>query len=358
VRGLVLILSSCLATDWQQASAQEPQAAVPMTAEPGSEANSGGPLSPLAEMFEMDSPNGISGDGSVLPADCGGSCPPSWYVQGEALYFVNAGNGPASLSAAYALPEFSNELGLRLTVGRRWDCSEALEVSYVGPLKWEVAAEASGFPLNSRFAVPNGDVNISAFNGAEYHRQTYESTLHSVEINERYFDWDTMSCLVGARYIDFEEGFSFETEGPAPLAEQGLYTVGTRNRLIGPQCGLDVISPVGSSNRLSLIAKTKLGVYANLAKDEVRLVNAGVQELDNNSNDVSLAFQGELGALVNLRITRHLSVHCGYELWYLYGLALADGQTFSPLTQATGTNLEADQDTWFHGVTLGGQIVW
>lgn len=351
LQGLVLVLSSCLASAWQQTSGQEPQASVPFVAEPENAANSAGP-SMLPESFD------IIGDDFALPADCGRGCPPSWYVQGEALYFVNEGSGPVSLSDAFALPEFSNELGLRLTVGRRWDCSEALEVVYVGPLKWQVAGEFSGFPLNSKFAVPDADVNISAFNGAEFHRQTYESRLHSVEINERFFDWDTMSCLIGLRYLNLRERFSFESRDPAPLAEEGLFTVGTRNHLIGPQCGLDVIYPIGASNRLSLSTKTKLGIYANFAEGEVRLVNAGVQELDNSDDGVAFAFQGELGVRANLRVTRRLSVHCGYELWYLCGLALADGQTVSPLTQATGTNLEKDQDTWFHGVTLGGQIAW
>jgi len=329
-----------------------------MAAEPETVANSTSPLLPLPEVFEMDAANDFGGDVFALPPDCGQGCPPSWYAQGEALYFVNEGSGPVSLSNAFALPEFSTELGLRLTVGRRWDCSEALEVVYVGALKWQVAGEAFGFPLNSKFAVPLADVNISAFNGAEFHRQTYESTLHSLEINERYFDWDTMSCLIGLRYLNLDEDFSFESRDPAPLADEGLFTVGTRNHLIGPQCGLDVIHPVGASNRLSLSAKTKLGVYANFAEGEVRLINAGVQELHNSDDGVAFAFQGELGARANLRVTRRLSVHCGYELWYLYGLALATGQPVSPLTQATGTNRNADQDTWFHGVTLGGQFTW
>ena len=90
----------------------------------------------------------------------------------------------------------------------------------------------------------------------------------------------------------------------------------------------------------------------------MRLINAGIQELDNDDDDVAFAVQGELGVRANLRITRRLSVHCGYELWYLCGLALADGQTSWPLTPATGSNLDADQDTWFHGVTLGGQFGW
>lgn len=355
---LVVILSSCLATQWRQTCAQEPRDSDPMSAEPGNEPNSEGPLVPLPDMFEADALSDTSGDGFVLPADCGLGCAPSWYVQGEALFFVNEGHGAVSLSDAFALPDFSNELGMRVTVGRKRDCAEGWEVSYVGPLRWEVAGEVSGFPLDSDLDVPNGDVNISAFVQAGFHRQTYESTLHSLEVNQRFYDWDTMSCLIGLRYLDINEEFSFESQIPPPLAEQGLFTVDTRNRLIGPQCGLDMIHPVGASNRLSLIGKTKLGVYANFAEGDVRLVNAGVQELDNGDDDVALAIQGELGVQAHLRITRWLSIHCGYELWYLCGLALADGQTVSPLTQATGTNLDSDQDTWFHGATLGGQLSW
>lgn len=358
LRSLVVILSSCLAAEWQQASAQEAQGGTNMIAEPESAVNSGVAPAPFGDMFGAVAPQDAVGDGFALPADCGMGCAPSWYVLGEALYFVNQGSGPASLSEAFALPEFSYELGMRVTVGRKWDCATGWELSYVGPLKWEVTGEANGLLLDSFFAVPNADVNVSAFDQAEYHRQTYESTLHSAELNKRFYDWDTMSCLFGLRYLEVKEGFSFESQGPLPLAEQGLFTVAARNRLIGPQCGLDIIYPWGASGRFSLIAKTKLGVYANFAEGQMRLVNAGVQEFDNNDDKVAFAFQGELGVLANLQVTRHLSLRCGYELWYLYGLATAAEQTVATLTQATGTDLASDQDTWFNGVTLGGQLTW
>jgi hypothetical protein len=245
-----------------------------------------------------------------------------------------------------------------VTVGRRQDCSEGWELSYVGPLQWEVTRESSGFPLDSYFVVPGGDVDISAFNQAEYHRQTFESELHSFEINRRFFDWDTMSCMYGLRYIDLAEKYGFQSLGPLPLEELGDFNVDVNNRLIGPQCGLDVFYPIGASNRLTLIGKTKLGLYANFAESDVRLVNAGVQQINNSDDKVAFAFQGELGIQANLQVTRHLAIRGGYELWYLYGLASADQPLTVPLSRSTGRGLECEEDTWFHGVTLGGVLVW
>jgi hypothetical protein len=292
-----------------------------------------------------------------LPADCGLGCAPSWYVQAEALYFANESNGPVSLSNAFSLPEFSYAWGMRVTMGRRQDQLNRWEISYAGPFKWELAGDLRGPALTADLATDD-DINISAFNFAQYHRQSYESSLHSIELNKRWDDWDTMSLLVGLRYFGLDEDYSFYSLGSPPLAEEGLFTVTTRNHLIGPQCGLDVMHPIGASNRLSVTAKTKLGAYANFADGDARLVNAGVEELNNDDEETEFAFQWELGFLANLQVTPRFSLRCGYEFWYLYGLALVPGQTVSPLSQSTLTNLDAEQDTWYHGAVLGGALVW
>ena len=351
----VLAILGCvfLALRGPQASAQQP-----MSGATSQLSDLGEPLSPIPEDAETMEYAEADYGGLALPADCGLGCYPSWYVQGEMLYLKRADNGPLSMSMAYELPDFDYEEGLRVTVGHRRDCSEGWEVSYVGPLQWETAGEASGFPLDSYFSVPGGDVDISAFNQAEYHRQTFESELHSFEVNQRFYDWDTMSCLYGVRYIDLEEKYGFQSLGPLPLAEQGQFNSEVNNRLIGPQCGLDIFYPVGASNRLTLIGKTKLGVYANFAEGDVQMVNAGVAQINNSDDEVAFAFQGELGIQAKLQLTRRLSIQGGYELWYLYGLASANESALAPLSRSTGRNLECEEDTWFHGATLGGTFVW
>jgi len=271
---------------------------------------------------------------------------------------ANEANGPLSLSQDFALNEFACELGSRLTVGRRRDCLAGWEASYVGPMRWEVAEELRAFPLNSSFVVPGGAVNISAFNTAEFHRQTSSSTLQSFEFNKRCWDWDTMGGLIGFRYLQIEDRFTFFSQDPLPAADTGFFAVNTRNYMPGVQAGLDLFYNVGASGRLSLVGKTKFGLYANFAEGDVLLVNAGAVELDNDDNDIQLAFLGELGFSARYRVLPCLSIKAGYEIWYLAGLAQAHGQAVSPLTPATGTDVDSDNDTWYHAATVGAELVW
>ena len=46
------------------------------------------------------------------------------------------------------------------------------------------------------------------------------------------------------------------------------------------------------------------------------------------------------------------------RIWYLAGLAQAHGQAVSPLTPATGTDVDSDNDTWYHAATVGAELVW
>jgi len=358
VQGLVVMLGSCLATDWRAASAQQPQASVPAITDQHPVADPENQLTPLPDGL----PEGMLGEAGfqddALPADCGLGCPPSWYYQADAVYMANESNGPVSLSDNMVLPEFSYDWGLRLTFGRKRDCLDGWEVSYTGLFEWSVEGEAAGALLSSKFVVPAADVNVSAFNDAAFHRQTYESTLHNAELNRRWWDWDTMSCLIGLRYVNIDEEFNFYSRDPLPAPDEGLFTVETTNRLVGPQCGVDFLQTLGPGGYLQLNFRSKLGAYANFAEGDVRLVNAGIQELNNDDTEVQFAALWELGFLGRLQLTRHLSVRGGYEAWYVYGVALAEGQTVFPLSVNTGTSLTSDNDTWYHGATVGIDVVW
>ena len=219
VQGLAIILSSCLGFPGPQASAQGPQASVPMVAEPGPEGN--------AEGDRVAAPGDVRCQRRrlCLAGRLWHGLPAVLVRSSGSVVLCQRRQRTRSIAVGRLCPAgVFQRVGV---CGSPWDASgtgsEALEFSYVGPFEWQASGETSGAAPNSRFFVPNGDVDISAFNDAEFHRQTYESTLHSVEINERYFDWDTMSCLLGLRYIDFQEDFSFEI--PRPRAGGGTRPV-------------------------------------------------------------------------------------------------------------------------------------
>ena len=327
---------------------------------PEARAQPAGPLGDLSPIADLDGAEAAE-EGvytPMLPADAGLGCPSSWYVHADALYMANEANGPLSLANEFALGEFAYELGGRVTVGRRRDCLEGWEASYVGPMRWEVTGELTGFPLNSSFLVPGGAVNISAFNGAEFHRQTSRSRLHSFELNRRCWDWDTLGGLIGFRYLNIEDEFRFISRDPLPAADEGLFAVETGNNMAGVQAGLDLFNNVGASGRLSLVWKTKFGLYANFADGDVLLINAGAVELDNEDCNFQLAFLGELGFSARFQVSPCLFVRAGYEIWYVAGLAQSHGQTVSPLTPGTGSNLDSDNDSWYHAGTVGAELVW
>ena len=320
------------------------------------------PAGPLGELSPIADFDGAEAEGAdvytpMLPADAGLGCPSSWYVHADAVYMANEANGPLSLAQEFALGEFAYEFGGRVTVGRRRDCLEGWEATYVGPMRWDVAGEFTGVDLYPAFSAAGG-VDISAFNAAEFQRQTYKSKLHSFELNKRCWDWDTMGGLLGFRYLNIEDEFTFFSRDPLPAADEGFFAVDTRNNMAGVQGGLDLFYNVGASGRLSLVGKTRFGFYANFAEGDVLLINAGAVELNNGDSDIQLAFLGELGFTARLQVLPRLFLRAGYEIWYVAGLAQSHGQTVSPLTPTTGNNLDSGNDTWYHAGTVGAEFVW
>jgi hypothetical protein len=130
------------------------------------------------------------------------------------------------------------------------------------------------------------------------------------------------------------------------------------NRLIGPQVGVELLHPIGPTNLLTVSGRLKGGVYANMADSTTQLVNAGVVQLDNSADRTQLAATVDFGLLANLQLTPRLSLHGGYEVWYLTGVALAPEQNVSPMTLNTGRGMITDEDAWFHGATVGVQYTW
>jgi hypothetical protein len=356
---LVIALGAYLAGGWRDAAAQDlrqPSSAsvlVQDSMEPQ------GVLSPIPSAVDRDLMSEADFYGPVLPADCGMGCWPAWYVRGEGLLMMNETYSRLSLSTGFELPRFSYEEGMRITAGRRWDCAEGWEVSYMGLLDWQTEGESSDYPLFAKFDWPDNEENISAFNNASYHRQIYRSSMFSIEGHRRFYDWDTMSCLLGVRYIDFHDSFQLFASSTAPHpVEDGEFRLGIYNRLIGPQAGVEMLHSIGATNFLTVSGSLKGGVYANIVDGRFRLINAGVVELNTRPDKVQIAATVDMALRANMQLTRRLSIHGGYEVWYMAGVGLAPSQTVSPITSDTGRRIRTDRETWFQGATLGAQYTW
>jgi len=355
-----LLLGVCSTSAWQNAGAQE------LTRSPSATII----MDDTLEARGIPVPTPSVADGMLLserdyfsPAlspDFGMGCWPAWYVRGEALLISNETYDRVSLTRDFDLAPFGYEEAMRITAGRRRDCSEGWEVSYTGQLDWISEAELSGVDLSgTRLVSADGQVNLSAFRQADFQYQRYKSSMYSIEAHQRYYDWDTMTCLLGLRYLDFRESFDFYSVRPVNEDVQtGSFQLGLQNRLIGPQAGIEMLHPVGATNMLTVSGRLKGGVYANIVDGQTQVFNAGQLELDNRKSKVQIAGIVELGFNAHLQITRHLSAYAGYELWYIPGVALAPAQRVSPMTLDTGNRIRSDREAWFQGASLGGQFTW
>ena len=103
---------------------------------------------------------------------------------------------------------------------------------------------------------------------------------------------------------------------------------------------------------------TKGGIFGNFVDAGTFLTDAGAVQLANTDKDLDLAVLAEFGTGWSYRLRPNVQLHAGYEIWWLYGAALAPRQFESVLTPATGSRVHDGEDTWFHGGTLGIEVIW
>lgn len=360
IPGLALFLAVCLTSLRQDAVAQElpPQPSGTIIMDDALEMRGiPAPIPSVADEILMSEGDFLSP--GFVP-DFGMSCWPAWYVRGEALLFSNETYDRVSLTRDFDLAPFAYEEAMRITAGRRRDCSEGWEISFTGQFDWVSQASVTGENLSgTRLISVDDQVNLSAFREADFQSQRYKSSLYSIEAHQRLYDWDTMTCLLGIRYLDLRESYDFYSERPINGdVETGLFQLGLQNRLIGPQVGVEMLHPIGPANRLTVSGRLKGGIYANLVEGRTRLFNDEENVLDNKEDKVQIAGVFELGFNAHLQLTRRLSAHAGYELWYIPGVALAPSQAVSPVTLDTLDRIRSDREAWFHGVSVGGQFTW
>ena len=285
-----------------------------------------------------------------LPADCGYGCPSAWTAEIEGIYFNREGDDRFSASTAFVLSDFDYEPGARVTLRRHFDCLEGFDITYTGGFDWVERGQVSGAGLNSVFGATG--VDISTFNGATLHTQAYRSTLDSVELMRKWYGWDVFAVGFGVRYFNIEEDYAFRSVSGLG---NGSLDVETNNNMGGLQLSLEMKIPLGSWTTKTRI---KGGLMGNVADAQTVLTNAGATQIANQSDDIEFASIVEFGYYQRYRVSENVSLQGGYEVWWLYGLAVAPDQVPAILTPATGSSVDGQGDTWYHGASFGVEVVY
>jgi hypothetical protein len=281
-----------------------------------------------------------------------------FYLGYEAVYLQREGDQQYSFSQGNFLPNNGYELGHRITLGQMFDCTDGVEFVYTGSFTWERATQhlSPGGALQSILSTGSGytAAQVDTFNDAFRHQQGMRANLQSYEANRKWFAWDIMSTLIGIRAFQYNEQFSFDSVGQGNGA--GFFRTDLQNFLLGAQIGSDVMRPI--SQRLSIGAKSRLGVFANFNEGELQVFNRGVRLIDASRRSTDLAGMVQLGTIARYRILPSLVATAGYEAMYLAGVATVSNQNYTQLNPSSGTSYDAGDCVLFHGGTFGLEYSW
>ena len=225
----------------------------------------------------------------------------------------------------------------------------------VGPIEWDrFQLVNSPNSLLGTFLSTDASLapaNLSSFNNASFQSQRYDSEFWSIEASKTIVGWDVAKILIGARYIDYDEDFTYISQSAAGV---GQLNSDVTNQLFGLQIGLDLLYPVGQFAYADF--RGRAGGYLNFADADVSLVNAGAAVFANNDDDEEIAGMFEIGTGFRYQVGEALSVRVGTELWYLTGVATAPDQPRSVLSTSTGNAIRVDDDILFYGLTFGAEL--
>ncbi len=306
---------------------------------------------------DFASPNYQPRFGAGAPTACGTPCNPYQYAAIEGVYVRRAGDQGFSFSPQFAMNQFGYEWAPRITMGAVPDCFHGYEMSFIGPLRWDLQASrndaAGGIQTFLTPGLPVAAADLTAFSNAENQSQFYNAEYFSLESSRTLVGWQVAKVLYGFRYIDYQEDYNYFSSNTT-AGRAGQLTSNTENKMFGAQIGLDLLYPMSCHGYADF--RGRAGAYLNLVDDDVLLINNGNTILSTNDSDSELAGFFELGSGVRYDLGEALSVRAGTEFWYLSGVASAIDQVPALVTPNVGRRVNADDDVFFMGLTVGAEF--
>ncbi len=294
----------------------------------------------------------VSGGATQAYDCCGFMISAKHYASVDYLYYER--NGDLILSGNFSgYNDFDFARGGRVTLGHRFDATSGDEISYMGFDPWIVVTTETdaGGGLSGNLVAGPGFVasSLSAFDNATFLEQFQKTDLQSFEFNRTQWGWDVIKTSLGVRYILFDDEFRLSSANT--LGEQGIYSLETENRLIGPQLGLELFYDVGY--RLSFSMVSKIGAYANVHRGTTSILNDNDVELNNAEEETSFSFAGEVGLHGHFQILPRVRARFGYDALGLFDVVTAADNYTSVITPSTGLVYQDDDNAVFHGVFAG-----
>jgi Putative beta barrel porin-7 (BBP7) len=178
-----------------------------------------------------------------------------------------------------------------------------------------------------------------------------------------------MTWLAGVRYFRFNDTLSYASsrlDNQFTGANDDIYwDTQLQNDLLGAQLGGIINYCTG--RRANLYATTKMGVYGNRSQYDTSIGGIGTaayvsstnafngQNFVVSSSKTDVAFIGEVGTGVNIRLSSKWSANVGYRAIAASGVATAVDQIpLEMIHLGNVANFDNNGSLILHGLTLGG----
>ncbi len=300
------------------------------------------------------------GRGSAYPTGnfCA-PCEPFCYVSVETL-FMQRQSANFTASPNFLMDDFGFEVIPRLTIGRVPDCINGCELTFTGVAQWTqsgaVTNPSGGIETFLNPVSPFAATDITAYVNSIAQSQRLEAQYWSVEANRTMVGYDVARCLMGIRYIDYQELYTYLGENATPGGITGT-TLGSltsevKNRLIGPQVGVDLLYPICRRGYTDFRARA--GVFANFADLDFDYRNNLDTALLADEDNVTVSGMIEVAGGLRVQVTDCISIRAGGELWWLGGVATATDQFRN--TIGAITKVRTGSDFFVAGGTIGAEF--
>lgn len=301
-----------------------------------------------------------------------GPADPRWTAQVDALFlwwqplqtrtlFLDPAGAPA-LNTGDVRSDVG--IGPRAALMLNLDCIDAIEANYFNVRG--INGLATLPPLGNGTLYSLNDVvgyNFADIGDAEV---TSTGAIQSFELNWRRWNTGAVTWLVGARWVEWNEGLSIvDSYVPVDPLEPGgtdSFNVQTRNDLYGAQIGGDVL--LWNSHKLVRFnAVGKAGVFANSTAQQQTQVTSDREPFEPiavSASGTNVAFFGELGINGSLKLTEWLWWRAGYNFFWLSGVATAAGQlsVTDPGETPPLTGINTNGSLLLHGANTGLEARW
>jgi Putative beta barrel porin-7 (BBP7) len=180
-----------------------------------------------------------------------------------------------------------------------------------------------------------------------------QQALGSAEANYRcWLSADSnFSWLIGVRYLDLYERFSFFTgdddlTAPDPTT-QAIYSVTAHNQILAPQLGFEWNRPICCWLAFTMSAKGAWG--ANFLTVDTQLKRGDAFTAFHNGRSQTLfSHLYETGFFLDFRLRERARLRAGYDLMWVVDVAEALGQFDYDLSHTSGQT-KNNQTIFYHG---------